>query len=101
MYITLKSIKRDLGFKGIEVFDIVIALPIITLFIILFCFTTLKIPAIVGLMIGVFCLLPINISKKNRMYKVIGLIWWYLIRDKIYIYKNERVVNEVETNKNE
>ena len=53
MYITLKSIKRNLGFKGIEISDIVIALPIITLFIILFCFTPLKIPAIVGLMIGV------------------------------------------------
>ena len=36
MYITLKSIKRNLGFKGIEISDIVIALPIITLFIIFF-----------------------------------------------------------------
>ena len=38
MYITVKSIKRDLGFKGIEITDIVIALPIIILFIIVFCF---------------------------------------------------------------
>ena len=36
MYITVKSIKRDLGFKGIEVSDIVIGLPMILLFIILF-----------------------------------------------------------------
>ena len=78
MYITLKSIKRNLGFKGIEASDIVIAFPIIILFIILFCFTPLKIPSLIFLMIGIFCLLPINVSKKNRMYKVIGLIFKFL-----------------------
>lgn len=83
MYITVKSIKRDLGFKGIEVSDIVIGLPMILLFIILFCFTPLKILSIVGLMIGIFCLLPISVSKKNRMYKVLGLIFSYIKRDKI------------------
>ena len=36
MYITVKSIKRDLGFKGIEVSDIIIALPVLIIFIILF-----------------------------------------------------------------
>ena len=41
MYITVKSIKRNLGFKGIEVSDIIIALPILILFIVLFCFTPL------------------------------------------------------------
>ncbi|MBQ6285910.1 MAG: hypothetical protein IJK67_06375 [Bacilli bacterium] len=95
MYITVKSIKRSLGFKGIEISDIVIALPMIILFIVLFCFTPLKIPAIVGLMIGVFCLLPINVSKKNRMYKVIGLIFKFLIREKIFVYQKEGV-NKVE-----
>lgn len=100
MYITVKSIKRNLGFKGIEISDIVIALPMIILFIVLFCFTTLKIPAIVGLMIGIFCLLPINVSKKNRMYKVIGLIFKFLIREKIFVYQREGV-NKVEEAKNE
>ena len=95
MYITVKSIKRNLGFKGIEISDIVIALPMIILFIVLFCFTPLKIPAIVGLMIGIFCLLPINVSKKNRMYKVIGLIFKFLIREKIFVYQKEGV-NKVE-----
>ncbi len=95
MYITVKSIKRNLGFKGIEISDIVIALPMIILFIVLFCFTPLKIPAIVGLMIGVFCLLPINVSKKNRMYKVIGLMFKFLIREKIFVYQKEGV-NKVE-----
>ncbi|MDY5058886.1 MAG: hypothetical protein SPF04_05420 [Bacilli bacterium] len=100
MYITVKSIKRNLGFKGIEISDIVIALPMIILFIVLFCFTPLKIPAIVGLMIGVFCLLPINVSKKNRMYKVIGLIFKFLIREKIFVYQKEGV-NKVEEATNE
>lgn len=95
MYITVKSIKRNLGFKGIEISDIVIALPMIILFIVLFCFTPLKIPAVVGLMIGIFCLLPINVSKKNRMYKVIGLIFKFLIREKIFVYQKEGV-NKVE-----
>lgn len=96
MYITLKSIKRNLGFKGIEISDIVIALPIIILFIVLFCFTPLKIPALVFLMIGVFCLLPINVSKKNRMYKVIGLIFRYIIRIKTFVYQEKGQVNNFE-----
>lgn len=100
MYITVKSIKRNLGFKGIEISDIVIALPMIILFIVLFCFTPLKIPAIVGLMIGTFCLLPINVSKKNRMYKVIGLIFKFLIREKIFVYQREGV-NKIEEATNE
>ena len=47
-------------------------------------------------MIGIFCLLPINVSKKNRMYKVIGLIFKYLTRNKIYVYQKERQVSEIE-----
>ncbi len=100
MYITVKSIKRNLGFKGIEISDIAIALPMIILFIVLFCFTPLKIPAIMGLMIGIFCLLPINISKKNRMYKIIGLIFKFLIREKIFVYQR-RGGNKVEEEQNE
>ena len=38
-------------------------------------------------MIGIFSLLPIKVSKKNRMYKVIILIINYLIRNKIFVYK--------------
>lgn len=91
MYITLKDIKRNLGFKGIEIVDIIIALPIIFLFIILFCFTKFKMVAIVGLMVAIFCLLPISVSKKNRMYKVIGLMVMFLIREKIFIYRQEGV----------
>ena len=96
MYITLKSINRNLGFKGIEISDIIIAFPMIILFIILFCFTPLKILSVIGLMIGIFCLLPINVSKKNRMYKVIGLIFKFLFREKIFVYQKEGKVNKFE-----
>lgn len=96
MYITLKSIKRNLGFKGIEISDIIIAFPMIILFIILFCFTPLKILSVIGLMIGIFCLLPINVSKKNRIYKVIGLIFKFLFREKIFVYQKEGKVNKFE-----
>lgn len=91
MYITVKSIKRDLGFKGIEITDIIIALPIIILFIIVFCFTRFKISAIVFLMLGIFSLLPINVSKKNRMYKVMILIFKYITRTRVFVYKKKGV----------
>ena len=55
MYITLKTIKRDLGFKGIEISDIIIAFPLVILFIIIFCFTRFKIPAIIFLMVFFVC----------------------------------------------
>ena len=91
MYITVKSIKRELGFKGIEITDIIIALPIIILFIIVFCFTRFKISAIVFLMLGIFSLLPINVSKKNRMYKVMILIFKYITRTRVFVYKKKGV----------
>ena len=95
MYITVKTIKRNFGFNGIEINDVLIGLPIFMLFVILFCFTSHKIFSIVTLMFGVFCLIPINISKKNRVYKILGLIVKYLIKDKISIYQEERQVSKV------
>ncbi len=91
MYITLKSIKRNLGFKGIEISDILISFPLIIIFIVFFCFTRLKILSLIGLLIGVFCLLPITISKKNRMYKVIILIFNFLFRERKYVYRKKGV----------
>lgn len=101
MYITVKSIKRNLGFKGIEISDIVIALPILILFIVLFAFTPIKIPSLILLMIGIFCLLPINVSKKNRMYKVLILIFQYIFRTKIFVYRNEDNMKEKVIEKDE
>lgn len=101
MYITVKSIKRSLGFKGIEIADILIAFPILILFIILFCFTPFQILSLIFLMIGIFCLLPLNVSQKNRMYKIIGLIFKYLFRCKKIIYEKKDRVNYIEREQNE
>lgn len=89
MYIVVNSLKRNLGFKGIEINDLLIGVPIIFICIILFIFTTFKIGALVLFMIGIFMLLPISVSKKNRMYKVIALMFKYLFRKKTYIYSKE------------
>lgn len=89
MYIVVDTLKRNLGFKGIEVNDVLIGFPIIFTFIVLFAFTNFKIFALVFLLIGIFMLLPIRVSKKNRMYKVILLIVSYLIKDKVFIYTKE------------
>ncbi|MBQ2946358.1 MAG: hypothetical protein IJY25_03915 [Bacilli bacterium] len=89
MYIVVNSLKRNLGFKGIEINDLLIGVPIIFICIVLFIFTTFKIGALVLFMIGIFMLLPISVSKKNRMYKVIALMFKYLFRKKTYIYSKE------------
>ena len=98
MYITVKTIKRDLGFKGIELADIIIGFPIATIFILLFSLSDYKMFSIVFLMIGIFLLLPIKVSKKNRMYKVLIMIIMFCIRNKNYVYSKKivekrRVIN--------
>lgn len=85
MYITIKSIKKTLG-KYIEMMDLYLGLPMLMIFLTLFAFTNLKIQALIFLSICVFLLLPINISKKNRMYKIMGLLFLYLIKCKNYAY---------------
>ena len=84
-----------MGFKGIEIEDFIIGIPIALIFIALFCCTPFKIASIVFLLIGAFCLLPINVSKKNRMYKVIWLIIKYLFKTKKYVYeRGKSIANE-------
>ena len=86
MYITVKTLKRNLGFKGIELNDVLIGFPIFILFIVLFALTPLKLFAVALLMIGIFLMLPVKVSKKNRMYKVLFLVIKYLFRTREYIY---------------
>ena len=70
MYITIKSIKKTLG-KYIEMTGLYIGLPMLMLFLILFAFTNFKLQALVFLSVCAFLLININLSKKNRMYKVV------------------------------
>lgn len=85
MYITISSIKKSLG-KYIEMNDLYIGLPILFLFLTLFSFDTTRTIALIVLTIGVFFMLPITVSKKNRMYKVVILLFKYLFGVKEYIY---------------
>ena len=85
MYITIKSIKKTLG-KYIEMTDLYIGLPILMIFLTMFSFSNLRLISLIFLTIGIFILIPIQLSKKNRMYKVIALIFLYLFKCKRYIY---------------
>ncbi len=85
MYITISSIKKSLG-KYIEMNDLYIGLPILFLFLTLFSFDTTRMIALIILTIGVFLMLPITVSKKNRMYKIVILLFKYLFGVKEFIY---------------
>lgn len=89
MYITINSIKKTLG-KYIELTDLYIGIPMIMIFLTLFAFTSHKLFSIIFLTICVFLMIPINLSKKNRMYKVFGLFFKYIFKCKNYIYMKER-----------
>ncbi len=89
MYITINSIKKTLG-KYIELTDLYIGIPMIMIFLTLFAFTSHKLFSIIFLTICVFLMIPINLSKKNRMYKVLGLFFKYIFKCKNYIYMKER-----------
>lgn len=102
MYITVSSVKRNLGFKGLEISDLLISIPFIALFLILFCCTSFKLVGLSILIIGIFALIPIKVSQKNRMYKVLFLIGTYLLSIKEFTYctvKNSRGLMLFEKNK--
>ena len=63
-----------------------IGLPMLIPFLILFTFTNFKLQALVFLSVCAFLLIPINLSKKNRMYKVVILLFKYVFKCKEYIY---------------
>lgn len=95
MYITVKSLKKTLG-KYIEFTDLYIGLPCLIIFLILFSIPFTRLFSLIFLSIIVFLLLPINLSKKNRMYKVMLLVFKYLFKNKEYIYFKERKMYENE-----
>ncbi|MBO4246087.1 MAG: hypothetical protein J5892_05085 [Bacilli bacterium] len=86
MYITVPSIKKTLG-KYIEMKDLYIGLPMLFIFLIMFSFTSHKIASLIFLTICIFLMLPVKVSKKNRMYKVAILFVKYLFNCKEYAYK--------------
>lgn len=85
MYITLKSIKRNLGLFNLEFEDLIIGGIFILIFTILFLLK-LYTMAIVVISFGVLSLVPMDFSKCNRMYKLFVLFVKYLSKNKNYYY---------------
>lgn len=85
MYITLKSIKRNLGLFNLEFEDLIIGGLFILIFTILFLLK-LYTMAIVVISFGVLSLVPMDFSKCNRMYKLFVLFVKYLVKNKNYYY---------------
>lgn len=85
MYITLKSIKRNLGLFNLEFEDLIIGGIFILIFTILFLLK-LYTMAIVVIYFGVLSLVPMDFSKCNRMYKLFVLFVKYLVKNKNYYY---------------
>lgn len=92
MYITLKNINKNLG-KFIELDDLIFGFPIFMLFLLLFSKDGTEILSLVVLVVGIFSLLPVNISNKNRMYKFVIMSLKYIFSIKTFIKFNEE--NEV------
>lgn len=72
--------------KFIEIQDLYIGLPILFAFLFIFSFTNFKIFSLMIATMGAFLMIPINLSKKNRMYKILYLILKYFVRLKEYSY---------------
>ena len=85
MYITLKSIKRNLGLFNLEFEDLIIGGVFVLLFTILFLLKFYTI-AIVLIALGILSLIPMDFSKCNRMYKLFLLFAKYLFKSKSYYF---------------
>lgn len=96
MYITVKNLKKTLG-KYIEFTDLYIGLPCFIVFLILFSIPYTRGFSLIFLSIISFMMIPINLSKKNRMYKVMYLVFKYIFKNKEYIYMKEGRVKDGET----
>lgn len=85
MYITLKSIKRNLGLFNLEFEDLIIGGTFILIFTILFLLKIYTL-SIVVISLGILSLVPMDFSKCNRMYKLFILFVKYLFKNKNYYY---------------
>jgi hypothetical protein len=85
MYITLKSIKRNLGLFNLEFEDLIIGGIFILIFTILFLLKIYTL-AILIISFGALSLVPMDFSKCNRMYKLYILFVKYLFKHKNYYF---------------
>lgn len=85
MYITLKSIKRNLGLFNLEFEDLILGGIFILIFTILFILEFYT-SAVVIISFGALSLVPMDFSKCNRMYKLFILFVKYLFKNRNYFY---------------
>lgn len=85
MYITLQSIKRNLGFFNLELEDLIIGSIFGLLFIILFLLHFYT-SSLVIISLGVLSLIPMDFSKCNRMYKLFIVFTKFLFKNKNYYF---------------
>lgn len=94
MYITLQSVDRKVGFKGVEATDLIVGLPLFFILLLMFSFSQLRIISIILFVISAFMFIPVTLSKKNRMYKIIYLVFSFFIKNKVFLYNKEGDVDE-------
>lgn len=98
MYIIVSDTKRKVGFKGLEVNDLIFGLPLFIVLLLMFSFESLRFLSLILLVIAIFMFLPISLSKKNRMYKVMFLVILYVKRKKEYLYFKEEKGGQIKWN---
>jgi len=85
LYITLQSIKRNLGLFNLEIEDLIIGSIFGLIFTILFLLHFYTISLVV-LSLGIFSLIPMDFSKCNRMYKLFILFTKFIFQNKNYYF---------------
>ena len=85
MYITLQSVRRNLGLFQLEVKDLFIGAIFILLFTILFLCKFYTISLVV-LAIGMISFIPVDFSKCKRAYQLFLLFMTFLKKGKNYYF---------------
>ena len=88
MYITLQSIKQNLGLFNLEIKDLIVGTIFGLVFTVLFLLKLYTI-SIMILSIGIILLMPIEFSKCNRIYKLFILFTKFLFKTKNYYFYRE------------
>lgn len=86
MYITLQSIKRNLGLFNLTIEDILVISAFGVLFTIMFLLGFYTI-SIVIISFGIISICPVEFSKSKRMYKLFVFFIKYVFKNKHFYYQ--------------
>ncbi len=99
-YITIDSTKKNLGVKNFEFSDFLFGTIILVVTLITMSVFNQPKLGLAFMIIGIFLLMPINISNKNRVYKIVYMIAYYFFHIHTYVFlKNEKEVLRYEKSK--